>query len=68
MSNMEIGKFTGTTRGKTEAGRRRIVIRDVRPAEVALVENEAKNLPDYVSHRTIRRADGHYDVFIYLSD
>ncbi|MCA1779853.1 MAG: hypothetical protein LC637_10845, partial [Xanthomonadaceae bacterium] len=69
MGNMKIGKFSGETRGKTEAGRRRIVIRNVRPGEVALVEDEAKNLPNYVSHRTIRRADGsgNYDVFIYLS-
>lgn len=69
MCTLEIGEFTGEARGITKSGRRRIVIRNVRPRELPLVEREARNLPNHISHRTIRRADGsgNYDVYVYLS-
>lgn len=67
MKTKDIGKFSGEVRGLTETGNRRIVIRDVRPEEVELVEEEARNLPNYVSHRKIRKPSGNYDIYIYLS-
>lgn len=67
MEDIRIGSFSAENKGKTESGKNRLVINNVRPNEVPVVVEEAKRLPRYLSHRVIRRGNGNYNIFIYLS-